>query len=122
MSLKADSLKTNPGKNKAVAKEVGNILCRIDEEIKTAYDQDCKKATVTLPITFAVPYMSNKDAQRIIYYKVLESLIDRGFLVEIHLASDQTTFFIRWLTEEEEKEIDVQNTVLAKHSLKNMKK
>ncbi len=116
MSLRADILKTNPNKLKSVMKEVSAILGRIDDEIKAAYDRDENKVSVSVPITFAIPYMSNKNAQRAVYYKLLESLMDRGFIVKIFLSNDQTVFYITWLSEDEQKDIDAQNTLLAKFS------
>ena len=118
MSLKAEVLRTNTNKLKSVMKEVSCILGHIDDEIKTAYDKDCNNIAVTLPITFSIPYMSNKNAQRMVYYKVLESLLSRGYIVDIHMASDKTVYYIKWLSEEEEKEADLQNAILAKHTLK----
>jgi len=122
MSLRADVLKTNPNKLKAVMKEVNAILGRIDDEIKSAYDRDECKVNVSVPITFAIPYMSNKNAQRAVYYKILESLLDRGYIVKIFLANDQTVFAITWLSEDEEKDIEQQNTLLAKYSTVVQKK
>ena len=118
MSIKAEVLKTNPNKLKAIMKEVSSILGRIDDEIKNAYDHDECKAYVSVPITFAVPHMSNKNAQRIVYYKILDSLLNRGFIVEIHLATDRTVFLITWLSEDEKKDIEQQNALLAKFSYK----
>ncbi len=117
MSLRADVLKINPNKNKVVMKEVTAILGRIDEEIKAAYDRDECKVNVSVPITFAIPYMSNKNAQRAVYYKLLESLMDRGFIVKIFLANDQTVFYITWLSEDEQKDREMQNALLAKFSV-----
>lgn len=117
MSLKADTLKSNPNKLKLISKELNVILSHIDEEIKSAYDQDKTKLTVTLPITFAIANMSNTSAQRIIYYKILESLLARNYIVKIHMATEQTLLFITWLSEDEEKDIDLQNILIAKHSI-----
>ena len=120
MSIKADVLKLNPNKLKAIAKEVNNILARIDDEIKSAYDRDECKVNVTVPITFKIPYMSNKNAQRAIYHKILESLLDRGFIVKITLTVTQSVFHITWLSDDEQKEIELQNTLLAKFSYMNI--
>ena len=122
MSLRADVLKINPNKSKAVMKEANAILRRIDDEIKLAYDRDECKVNVSVPITFTIPYMSNKNAQRSVYYKILESLLDRGYIVKIFLANDQTVFAITWLSEDEEKDVEQQNTLLAKYSTVVQKK
>lgn len=118
MSINADQLKVNPGKNQAIAKEVSNILAHIDDEIKTAYQNDAHNVVVSVPITFRIANMSNSNAQRIVYYKILESLLNRNFIPEIELEKDKVLFHIRWLTEEEEKEIVEQNLTIAKHRKK----
>jgi hypothetical protein len=117
MSLRADLLKTNENKMKSVMKEVNSILGHIDESIKNAHDQDKNNAIVSVPITFAIPYMSNKNAQRIVYYKILESLISRNYDVKISLEPDKTCFVIKWISDEEEKDIRIQNLLLAKHTI-----
>ncbi len=117
MSLRADLLKTNVNKMKAVMKEVNSILGHIDESIKNAYDQDCNKVIVSVPITFSIAYMSNKNAQRIVYFKILESLISRNYDVKIFLDKDKTCFIIKWVSDEEERDIQLQNVLLAKHTI-----
>ncbi len=117
MSIKAEVLKLNPNKIKAIAREVSNILAQIDDEIKSAYDRDECKVNVSVPITISIPYMSNKNAQRAVYYKILESLIDRGFIVKVSLSKDQSVFHITWLSDDEQKEINLQNALLAKYSI-----
>lgn len=121
MSLKANSLKSNESQRKAVAKEVNAILGHLDDELKVAHEQGKHKVSITVPITFSIPYMANKDAQRMIYYKVLTSLIDREFNVTIQLEDDATVFHVKWLSDEEEKDIDLQNALLAKHTVSRKK-
>lgn len=117
MSIQASDLKINPNKIKYAMKEVRIILRMIDDDIKIAYDRGECRVSVPVPITFAIPHMSNKDAQRIIYYKILESLIDRGYIVKIGLTLKRTVFLIKWLTENEEHDVELQNTLLRKHQI-----
>ena len=117
MSLRADLLKTNAAKLKSIMKEVNNVLGLIDENIKNAYDQDLSKVVVSVPLLFSIPNMSNKNAQRVVYYKILESLINRNYDVKICLEKDRTSFIIKWISDEEEKEKQLQNLLLAKHTI-----
>ena len=120
MSLKADVLKLNPNKLKEITKAVSSVLARIDDEIKAAYDRDECKVSVSVPITYKIPYMSNRNAQRAIYHKILESLLDRGFITKIYLTKDQSIFHITWLSDDEQKEIELQNALLAKFTFMNL--
>jgi peptide subunit release factor RF-3 len=65
--------------------------------------------------------MSNTDAQRIIYYKVLTSLLDREFNVKVQLEDTSSIFHIRWLSDDEEKDIELQHSLLAKHTINKRK-
>lgn len=121
MSLKASALKSNDAQRNSVSKEARAILGHIDDELKVAHDQNRHNVSITVPITFAIPYMSNKDAQRVIYYKILTSLLDREYNVTIQLEDDSTVFHIKWLSDEEEKEIELQNALLAKHTVSRKK-
>jgi hypothetical protein len=119
--LKANSLKHNDSQKKAIKKEVVTILNSMDNEIKLAHEQGKNyEVSITLPINFSIPYMSNKDAQRIIYYEILKSLSEREFIVEIDLQKNSTIFYITWLSNDEKLEIDLQNNLLAKHTRRNV--
>jgi hypothetical protein len=118
MSLKASALKSNEAQKKAIAKEAKSILGHIDDELKIAHDQGKHNVSITLPITFSIPYMSNKDAQRNIYHHVLISLLEREFNVKIALNETYTIFHITWLSDSEQKDIELQNALLAKYCSK----
>lgn len=118
MSLRASVLKTNEARKKALAKEITSILAHMDDELKIAHDKGMHGKSLTVPITFSIPYMSNADAQRYIYYHILTSLIDRDFHVKIELAEDKSTFHITWLSDDEAKEIEVQNALIAKFTIR----
>jgi hypothetical protein len=122
MSLKADALRSNESQKKSLSKEVNNILGHIDDELKVGHDQGKHQIYIPLPITFSIPYMNNSDAQRIIYYRVLNSLLERNFNVEIDLKKDSTIFYITWLSNDELREVDLQNSVLVKHIKKDISK
>ena len=120
MSLKASALKSNDAQKKSIGREVTSILTTIDDELKNAHDQGKHSIIVRAPITFSIPYMNNKDAQRMIYYKILTSLIEREFTVELELQKDISMFHITWLNEEELNELELQNALLAKYTKKNI--
>ena len=122
MSIKASQLKSNEAQNRAVMKEVMSILAYIDDKFKAANDEGIHNISVTVPIIFSIPNMSNKDAQRSIYYRILTSLLDREFEVVIELADDKSKFHITWLSDEEMKEIELQNALIVKHSRRRVQK
>ena len=119
MSLKASSFKNNDAQNKSIAKEVLHILNRMDDELKTAHESGKHEVRINVPINFSVPFMKNKDAQRIVYYKILESLIKRGFIASLNLTKNISIIHITWLSDGEKLEIKIQNDLLAKCTKKN---
>lgn len=117
MSIKASSLKQNEAQKRTIKKEVNNIIANIDNEIKNAHDQGKNlDIRINVPIVFAIPYMSNADAQRMIYFGILKSLLDREFIVEIDMQKDATVFHVSWLSEDEKQDIIMQNALIAKHT------
>jgi len=116
MSLKAETLKHNKEHRLAINKEIKSILGYIDDELIKAHESGKHEIDLTLPINFSIPYMSNKIAQRKIYYAVLVSLIDRKFIPKLILKKESTILNIRWLSDEEIEEISLQNALIAKYS------
>lgn len=122
MSLKANALKSNESQKKAIAKEVNSILAHMDDELKICHEQGRHAIIISVPITFSIPYMSNTNAQRTIYYKILNSLLERGFNVKIELKKDASLFHVTWLSDEELTDLKLQTEVLARHTKKDLSK
>ncbi len=118
MSVKASSLKKNSAQLALIKKEVNIILAHLDTELKIARDAGKHNVVITLPITFDIPNMSNADSQRIIYAKIIGSLIDREFIPEIELRQDASILRINWLSADELREMDIQTALIAKYTKK----
>jgi hypothetical protein len=118
MSIKASKLKSNESQKVSLNKEINAILGHIDDSLKVAYEQGKHNISLTIPITFSIPYMLNKDAQRHIYHGILKSLIDREFTPSLELQDNASVLHITWLSEDEEKDIEIQNSLIAKYSKK----
>ena len=116
--LHASSLKSNESQKKCIKILVKDLLSNIDSELKETHKDSKQHLETKLPITFTVPNMNNADAQRIIYSSIIESLEKRGFIVEIEIKSTSTILYIRWLNDDEHKEIEIQNLILVKHARK----
>jgi hypothetical protein len=118
MSLKASALKENDIQKKTINKEIKSILSHIDERIKIAYDSGSREVvTISVPIHFNIPYMSNKDAQREIYYLIIKDLKKREFNVKIKLNQNNTLFYVTWNSDDDKKIIEYKNTILAEHTI-----
>ena len=112
----ADKLTKNKEQKLHIARITFQILAKIDDELKEAHESGRKSISTTAPITFSIPYMKNKDAQREIYHSILMSLVKRKFHPKMEFKKESTVFHISWLSEKELKEIDAQNNALAKYT------
>lgn len=121
MSLTANALKQNPNQKRAIESEVKAILTRVDDELKNAHSMGRHETVCTLPINISIPYMNNADSQRIVYFKVINSLVERGFHPSIELESERTLLFITWLSTDERKDIKYQSDILAKYTRKKIR-
>ena len=120
MSLKAEALKKNEAQKKAISREITQILRSMDDELKIAHESGKYKAQIKVPINFGIPFMTNTNAQRLIYSEILKSLIRRGFHPSIEIGKSFTVFWISWLSDEEKSEIKMQNELLAKYAKKSI--
>lgn len=117
MSIKAQSLKAADVQIQAINREVTDILSRMDDEIKVAYEAGKHIVNCSVPIHFSIPYMLNSDAQRNVYVRIIRDLKKRGFSVKIQLGDPTVRFIISWLSDEEFQEIDEQMRELATHTI-----
>jgi len=114
MSLRAGKLIKNDAQKNEIKRILNHIMTKIDEDIKIAHDSGKKELTVLVPITFSIPNMKNSDVQRDIYYSILNSLISRDFHPKIEMKKKFTAIHIKWLSDEELRNIKIQNDLLAK--------
>lgn len=114
--LKAEYLKCNKSQQLHIKKETVTLLGYIDDEIRKAHDAGKTEIAIKLPINFSIPYMRNVDAQRKIYYNIITSLLNRNFQPKLYMKSDTTLLLVKWVTDEELEEVEIQNTLLAKFS------
>lgn len=76
---------------------VSEILGRFENEILTASKEGNTSVNVDVPVNFAAGGISNKNAQIIIYYRLINELEEKDFDVKIQTFSGQRcTFQIKW--------------------------
>jgi len=65
-----------------------------------------------IPVTFALPGLDKRDAQRIIYSAILRSLDKRGFETRILLEDDRTAVCIAWMTDLDSREVEAMSALI----------
>ena len=65
-----------------------------------------------LPVTFALPGLDKRDAQRIVYSSILRSLDKRGFETRILLEDDRTAVVVAWMTDLDSQEVEAMSALI----------
>lgn len=118
--IDAEILKKSSEQRTLLRKSTTDILRSLMDDIMKA-KQSYKNSTITrLPITFQVPGLSNKDAQRIIWSNIIKELNKKNYRVKINPAKDSCLIQIIWVSKEEESIIREQLDLIASHVDKSL--
>lgn len=106
-----------------VEKYAQEALELISEDIENALENEEKYAETEISTTFTVPYMSQKDAQRDIYYLIGQALIKSGYYPLIRFqgsrAENQRVFvYTSWETKQEEQHVKYKDEFLRQITMK----
>lgn len=112
----AESMQKNPLQQRALKEYVADILKRLRDELKEARIAGKYDMFTTIPIQYEIPNMKNGDSQRIIFSSVIQVFIDQGYTVKIKPEKKKCTLYIRWITEEDENDIQDQIKLIVNHS------
>jgi hypothetical protein len=113
MSVTAAQLSKTGARGKELDAIVREHLTIIDERLLKA-DRTWGRNVVSydLPVSFSIPGLDKKSAQRIIYSAILRSLGKRKFEVRILLETDKTTLYIAWMTDLDVGEVEAMNALI----------
>ena len=114
--INANSLRNNNIQKRQIKENVIEILRRLNQELITAHREGKHDILTTLPITFDISNMVNKNSQRVIWSKVIEYLIKKKYRVWINPANDSCKLKITWVNETDESEIKMQNNIIIKNT------
>lgn len=110
MSLTASRLSKAGTRSREVDTVIRERLQHIDIELgKHVPVWGVNTVKVELPQTFTLPGLEKKDAQRLVYSQILESLRVREFTAGLELGEARTFVHIGWLHEFSTEELDAMN-------------
>ena len=84
---------------KLVDEEVKILLISISDMITSNFNNNKNYVNISLPITFNnldVSTISHTDIKRLIYYKIIEELEEKGYEVKLQCNETSTVLFIKW--------------------------
>ena len=113
--IDADILKKSSEQKDILRKTTHNILRSLMDDILLAKQSYKTSVLTTLPITFNIPGMLNKDAQRILWYNLIRELNKKNYRVKINPSKDKCSILIIWISKEEESIISEQMMLIASH-------
>ncbi len=114
--IDAKCLRNNNVQKRQIREVFVDILKRIDEEVKIAHQEGRHELVTELPIIFGISHMSEKTAQRAIWYKVIEYLKNKNYMIAINPREDTCLLRLTWFSAEDMAEIRHQSDVIAIHT------
>jgi hypothetical protein len=114
--IDAKCLRNNNVQKRQIKEILVDILKRIDEELKTAHQEGRNSLMTELPLIFGISNMLEREAQRVIWYKVIEFLKNKNYIISINPREDTCLLKITWFSKEDFAEIKHQNDVIAMHT------
>jgi len=118
MVINANSLRNNNIQKRHIKETITEILKRLNQELINTHREGKHFIVTTLPITFDIPNMNNKDTQRLIWSRVLEYLLEKKYRVWINPTNDSCKIKITWINEVDEIDIADQNRIIINHTKK----
>ena len=114
--INARSLRNNNIQKRQIKENIVEILRRLNQELITAHREGKHNIITTLPITFDISNMINKNSQRVIWSNIVEFLIKRKYRVWINPTNNSCKIKITWINEADENEIEMQNNIIIKNT------
>lgn len=114
--INANALRNNNIQKRHIKESITEILKRLNQELINAHREGKHFIITSLPITFDIPNMINKDSQRLIWSSILNFLLEKKYRVWINPTNDSCKIKITWINEVDEVEISEQNNIIIKHT------
>jgi hypothetical protein len=100
MSVTAKQLSKSGARGKELDTFIREQVQIIDDRLQRADRMWGRNVvSVNLPVTFSLPGLEKRDAQRIVYSAIIRSLDSRGFETKILLEEDETILYVAWMTD-----------------------
>jgi hypothetical protein len=113
MAITAKRLSQSGARGRELESIVREHLQIIDDKLLRAERTWGRNTLVhDLPVTFGLPGLDKRDAQRIVYSSILRSLDRRGFETRILLEPERTAVCIAWMTDLDSQEVEAMSAFI----------
>lgn len=114
--IHANNLRNNNLQKRQLKEVITDIIRGINQELIIAHREGKHHIITSIPITFSIPNLSNKDSQRYIWSSIIEELKSKSYRIWISPSKDTCRVKITWMSSEDETEVDYQMNLIAKHT------
>ena len=118
--ISADRLQRSNIQKKALGDYITDIERYLEGEIKKAHNEGKPCLITTIPSTFSVSNMTNKDAQIYIWAKLIVRMEKQGYRITLSPKKDSCLIKVKWKPVEEEQEHLMHREILFSHIEQNM--
>jgi hypothetical protein len=113
MAVTAKRLSQSGARGRELESIVREHLQIIDDKLLRAERTWGRNTLVhDLPVTFGLPGLDKRDAQRIVYSSILRSLDRRGFETRILLEPERTAVCVAWMTDLDSQEVEAMSAFI----------
>lgn len=107
-----------------IERYVNQHLSLVEADIEDALENEIPYARTELDTTFSVPYMTNQQAQRDVYYHTAQALLKAGYQPKLKFfgkrADTQRVFvMVRWANQQERRIDDYKDEFLRQITIKD---
>lgn len=114
--VSANSLRNNNLQKRHLTETIIDIIRRISQELILAHREGKHHIITTIPITFGIPNMSNKDSQRVVWASIIDELNSKYYRTWISPKKDACKLKITWMSPADEADIKHQMNIIARHT------
>jgi hypothetical protein len=114
--INANKLRNNNLQKRQIKEVITDIIRRISQELILAHREGSHYIITSIPITFSISNMSNRDSQRCIWSNVIGELKKKSYRVVISPTKDTCRIKITWMSIGDETEVEYQTNLIAKHT------
>jgi hypothetical protein len=114
--IPALNLRNNNLQKRQLREIITDIIKRISQELVVSHREGKHFIITTIPTTFDVPNMANRDSQLCIWSNIIDELISKNYRIWINPQKNECRIKITWMSPEDESEIKYQMQLIAKHS------
>ena len=115
MNINISSIKKLSVSSKVINNYIQGILINFQRHIISASKNGLNNVSIPVPANFTVAGMSNKNAQTIIYNKLIKEVEKNGFKVSLKMQNNSVIYNITWVFDEDDSNLKEMRSNIASH-------